>query len=126
MSVADGVPNRRYEFGSGVVDVLRGCDTTRIVLSGDLDLSTVARVRVAIESACVRAPANVVVDLSAVEFVDSHGLQLLVTTHRNVTAEECSLAVVPPSGHVRRAFTLTGLDWLFGGEPAADTMVGGG
>ena len=126
MTAGNGLPNRRFEFGNGAVDVFRDGELTRIVLSGDLDLSTVGRVRVAVESACENTPANVVVDLSAVEFVDSHGLELLVTTHRSVAAEKCSLAVLPPSGHVRRVFTLTGLDWLFGDEPEARMLATGG
>ena len=64
MTAGNGLPNRRFEFGNGAVDVFRDGELTRIVLSGDLDLSTVGRVRVAVESACENTPANVVVDLS--------------------------------------------------------------
>ena len=50
------------------------------------------------------------IDLSAVEFVDSHGLRLLANTHRSLTREGRKLVVVPPPDTVWRAFVVTGLD----------------
>ena len=126
MTGAKRLPDRTYEFAHGAVKLERDSDVTRVVVSGDLDLSTVARVRLAIENAYERTAEKLVVDLSAVEFVDSHGLQLLIATQRRLAADGCSLALVPPAGHVRRVFTLTGLDWFFGAEPAPDAAACGG
>jgi len=117
---------RRYEFGHGAVELAEDGELTKVVVSGDLDMSTVARVRLALERACEGPPAQVVVDLSAVDFVDSHGLQLLVSTHRRLAAEGCSLVVLPPAEHVQRVFTLTGLEWFFQQEPAARAAASGG
>jgi len=114
MSRANGNPSRRSESGNGVAEVVRDAEMTRIVLAGDLDMSTVARVRPIVERACESSPEKVVVDLSAVEFVDSHGLHLLAATQRALTADGCVLVVIPPSEPVRRAFEITGLDKLFG------------
>lgn len=126
MNGANWLPHRRYEFGRGGVDVERDGDLTRLLVTGDLDLSTVGRVRLAIERACERAPAKLVIDLSGVDFVDSHGLQLLVATERTLTAEGRALTLVPPADHIRRVFTLTGLDWIFRDEPAAGALAAGG
>lgn len=126
MNGANWLPHRRYELGRGRVDVERDGDLTRLLVTGDLDLSTVARVRLAIERACEGAPAELVIDLSAVEFLDSHGLQLLIATERTLTAEGWALNLVPPAGHVRRVFTLTGLDWFFRDEPAAGAAATAG
>jgi anti-anti-sigma factor len=114
MTRVNGTSSRRYEFGHGVAEIVPDADLTRIVLAGDLDMSTVAQARLIIERACESDPEKVVVDLSAVEFVDSHGLHLLATTHRALTATGCMLVVLPPSEPVRRAFEVTGLDGLFG------------
>ncbi|HET6683847.1 MAG TPA: STAS domain-containing protein [Gaiella sp.] len=119
MEGANGLRGRRYEFGHGAVELVYDGEVTTVVVSGDLDLSTVGRVRLALESACEAPPAKLVVDLSAVDFVDSHGLQLLVSTHRRLAAESCSIVVLPPAEHVQRVFTLTGLDWFLHHEPAA-------
>ena len=114
MSRANGDPSRRYEFGNGAAEVLRDEETTRIVLAGDLDMSTVAQVQPIVESACASSPEKVIVDLSAVEFVDWHGLHLLAATHLALTTDGCVFLVIPPAEHVRRAFEITGLDQLFG------------
>ena len=118
MRLDNGAPPMRYELGNGSVEVGRDPAATRIVLTGDLDMSTVARVRPIVESACKRSPETVVLDLSAIEFVDSHGFRLLAATHRALTAGGCALVVLPPPAPVRRAFEITGLDHLFGDPPA--------
>ncbi len=119
MTRANGALSGPYEFEQGVAEVVRDPDVTRIVLTGDLDMSAVARVRPIVESECEHSPATVVLDLSAVEFVDSHGFRLLVATHRALTADGCALVVLPPPAPVRRAFEITGLDHLFG-DPTAE------
>ena len=104
---------RRHEFTGGGAEVVRDGALTRIVLAGDLDMSTVARVQRIIDGACESATEQVIVDLSALEFVDSHGLQLLAATHRALTADGYALVMLPPPEPVRRAFEITGLDQLF-------------
>lgn len=114
MRVDDGAPPTRYELGSGSVEVGRDLDATRIVLTGDLDMSTAPRARAIVEAACAGDPGAVVLDLSALDFVDSHGFQLLVATHKAAAAKGCELVLIPPHGPVRRAFEITGLGHLFG------------
>ena len=119
MRLDNGAPPMRYELGNGSVEVGRDPGAMRIVLTGDLDMSTAPRVRAIVESACAGNPGAVVLDLSAVEFVDSHGFRLLAATHRALTADGCVLVVLPPPASVRRAFEITGLDHLFG-DPTAE------
>ena len=119
MTRVNGDSSRRYECPHGVAQIVRDADATRIVLTGDLDMSTVAQARPIVERVCESGSERVVVDLSAVEFVDSHGLHLLATTHRALTATGCVLAVIPPPNPVRRAFEVTGLDGLFGDSQRA-------
>jgi anti-sigma B factor antagonist len=126
MPGADRPPERRVEYPCGSVGTRSQGDVTHVLVSGDLDMLTAARVRLAIEGACKGTPTRVALDLSELEFIDSHGLELLVTTHRNLTADGCSFSVTPPSAGARRVFTLTGLDWLFDDEPAADTALAAG
>ena len=49
MTGSNGAPDRRYEFGQGAVELLRNGEVVRVVVSGDLDMSTVERVRAAVE-----------------------------------------------------------------------------
>ena len=118
MTRGNGAPAMRYEFGSSAAEVGRDPDATRIVLTGDLDMSTAPRVRAIVEAACAGNPGAVVLDLSALDFVDSHGFQLLVATHKAAAGNGCELVLIPPHGPVRRAFEITGLDHLFGGAVA--------
>ena len=118
MRLDNGAPPMRYELGNGSVEVGRDPDAMRIVLTGDLDMSTAPRVRAIVEAACAGTPGAVVLDLSAIDFVDSHGFQLLVATHKAAAGNGCALVLIPPHGPVRRAFEITGLDHLFGGAMA--------
>ena len=114
MTRGNGAPSTRYEFGNGAAEIGRDADATRIVLSGDLDMSTAPRARAMVEAACAGNPGTVVLDLSAIDFVDSHGFQLLAATHQALADKGCVLVLVPPHGPVRRAFEITGFDQLFG------------
>ena len=103
-----GTEGERRPF---VADVVRETEVTRIVLEGDIDVCTVGRVQAVIEEECAfRGSHTIVIDLSAVEFVDSHGLRLLANTHQSLTSEGRALVVVPPPDIVWRAFVFTGLD----------------
>ena len=109
---------RRLGAGDhGVVRISRTADETRIVMVGDLDFSTVGAAGPIVDEECGRRPARVVIDLSALEFVDAKGLRLLVETRRRLADQGCVLSVEPPPAHVRRIFVLTGLDGLFDVQP---------
>lgn len=103
-----------------VADVVREGDVTTVVLQGEIDLSNAWAVREIIEEECARHPAKLVVDLDAVEFVDSSALNLFVTTHRTLLAEGCLLVLASPSEQVWRSFVITHLDGtlLFEKTPA--------
>jgi anti-anti-sigma factor len=76
--------------------------------SGSLDLGDAARLRDAIQSAFTTTDADVDVDLTAVDFVDSVVLSVFVTAHKRFSAVHRNIAfLVPP--HLLRVFELTGL-----------------
>jgi len=91
----------------------------RIVVDGDVDMGTVGRLRSVVETGCRAGARTVVIDLSAVEFIDSHGLHLVAETHRRLTREDRVLVVVPPADGVWRPFVLTGLDEILVVDPEA-------
>jgi anti-anti-sigma factor len=104
---------RSTHGSNGVVEVVRADDATRIVMTDELDMHTARGARFLLESVCDTRPSRVVIDLSRLEFVDSHGLQLLVATYRRLRAAGSAIAFVPPPAHVTRAFSIAGLDGLF-------------
>ena len=107
------MPERITPGSNGVVEVVQSDGATRIVMTDELDMHTARGAGFLLESVCDARPSRVVVDLSRLEFVDSHGLQLLVVTYRRLSAAGCAIAFVPPPTHVTRAFSIAGLDGLF-------------
>lgn len=86
-----------------------------MTLAGDLDLMSAPRLRSATERALPTGSApstapDVVVDIAAVEFVDSAGLGALLATLRRTTALGGRLAVVGASEQARRLLTMTGVN----------------
>jgi anti-anti-sigma factor len=54
-----------------------------------------------------------VLDLSAVDFVDSSGLRVLIDAHQRLTDDRRSLVLADPSPAVRRLFDISGvIDYL--------------
>jgi anti-sigma B factor antagonist len=79
-----------------------------IGVSGELDLSVAGQFADALVRA-VEGSGDVLVDLSACEFLDSTGLALLVNTRNDLREEDRRLAVVAPSPQVARLLEVTGL-----------------
>lgn len=82
--------------------------TIVVTEAGPLDLSTAPRVREAIQSAFTDGDGDVVVDLTAVEFVDSVILSVFVTAHKRFAGAERTITFVVPE-RIRPLFELTGL-----------------
>jgi len=81
-----------------------------IVMPERLDVSTVASVREALLLALDASPAlDVVADVSGVLVVDSAGLGLLVTTHRNAARMGRRLVLADPSPRLLRLLAVTRL-----------------
>ncbi|HEY0416059.1 MAG TPA: STAS domain-containing protein [Gaiellaceae bacterium] len=83
-------------------------DAVVVRLAGELDLHNAPDVRAALADAIGRSPARVVVDLSAVEFVDSTALGALVEAHAKLGAQ--GLALAAPQHEPRRTLHVSGLD----------------
>jgi anti-sigma B factor antagonist len=98
---AEGVQNGQF-----IVSV--SDDGLRAVLAayGEIDLATVDRLRDAIDRAAATSAAEVWVDLSQVDFMDSTGLSALVVGHR---AFPDRFVVICPDGPPRRALEISGL-----------------
>lgn len=79
-------------------------------LEGELDVSTTAQLRAALNQQLVdEAQVHLVVDLTALTFMDSSGLGTLVRAQRQARGLRGSFAVVCPDGPVLKVMALTGL-----------------
>jgi anti-sigma B factor antagonist len=83
-----------------------------VVLRGDLDLAGAPALRDAL-APVVDDGARVVVDLQAVDFLDSAGLGILIGGRKRARAAGGDLALVCSSRAVLRPIEITGLDRSF-------------
>jgi anti-anti-sigma factor len=81
-------------------------DTARIVVSGELDLATGPRVEEEVRRAEADGPETLVLDLRAVTFFDSTGLQLVLDADVRAREEGRTLIVAPGDGEPRRILEL--------------------
>jgi anti-anti-sigma factor len=82
-----------------------------LAVSGEIDLATIPAFEAAIADALQQRPEALIIDLSAVDFLASAGLQALVATHENVSPQ-AGFAVVADGPATSRPIELTGLDQI--------------
>ena len=84
------------------------CDgTTVVVLGGEIDIATAERALARITAAT--ADSCVVVDLSAVEFIDASGVNMLVRALRGATRARRHLLLAGPTRQLSRILDVLGL-----------------
>lgn len=81
-----------------------------VVLSGELDLSTVDKVEQELQRVEAEGPATVALDLSRLTFLDSSGLRLIVSADQRARRDSRRFVVVRGPDTVQRVFTITHLD----------------
>ncbi len=89
---------------------------TTVTLSGELDLSTIIELQDALEAECSSGPSRLVLDIAAVEFIDSAALHLFITMSSRLAEGGGSLEIVHVPERLRRIFSITKLDALLLGE----------
>lgn len=90
-------------------DIVVARDGERVVLSlfGELDLVTAPQLEAHLEAAIRQGGNPLVVDVSALTFMDSSGLQVLLQTHDRTRRLDQRLVIVNGSPAVERIFELT-------------------
>jgi anti-sigma B factor antagonist len=97
-----------------------------INVSGEIHVQTAPRFSKRLSEAIDKGNTSIVLDLSAVEFIDSTGLSVLLSGLRRVTALQGRLALVCANPTVLRLFQITSLDEtfdIFPGRPQAFAHV---
>jgi anti-anti-sigma factor len=83
-----------------------------LALRGEVDLASVAVLHAAVERVRTCGAAEVWIDLSRVEFIDSTGLSALLAARRGL-APERPLVLICPDGPPLRVIRVAGLDRVF-------------
>jgi anti-anti-sigma factor len=94
---------------SPVAEVTRRGDAVVLRLQGELDLYNAHEVRQALADASGETPERLIVDLEAVEFVDSTALGVLVEGRARLVNRRAFM-LAAPGAETRRALEVSGLD----------------
>lgn len=91
------------------VTVERDGRSTVLVVTGELDMQTAPQLSGALRQALRDRPGVLVIDLSAVEFLGSAGLTVLLDAHDSA-GQDTNLRLVAASRITLRPLEITGLD----------------
>jgi anti-sigma B factor antagonist len=114
-----GVP-----VGAGEFDVAESWVERVVVVTvrGELDMLTAPQLEQAIATAAKQIPAAMIVDLTAVKFLASAGLNVLVAASLDIRGS-AQFAIVAAGAVVRRPLVLTGIDTFFTLFPSLDDAL---
>ncbi len=107
----------------------RTLDTVLVRLQGDFDLACVEQFGDELDGALEYDTKMLVLDLRGLEFIDSTGLQMLVTLDAKTREEGLNYAVICEPGAVRGVLAQSGLDGVLpvvnglGAVPNSDSPV---
>ena len=91
-----------------------------LIVSGELDLATRDRLQVSVDWALASGEDLVILDLSALSFIDASGLHTLVPARDSARIRGATLEIRDPSPALRRLLQLTGLEDLVDGVMARE------
>jgi anti-sigma B factor antagonist len=100
-------------------------DVAVLAVSGEVDVATVPRLREQLHALVASGTPRIVVDLDAVDFLDSTGLGVLVGALKRVRNNGGELALVCTSPRIRKVFEVTGLTKVFSLYDTVDAAASG-
>jgi len=97
--------------------------TTIVSVGGEIDVYTAPKLRDKITELVAAGSYDLVVDLEAVEFLDSTGLGVLVGGLKKVRAHDGSLQLVCTQDRLLKIFRITGLSKVFSIHDSAESAI---
>ena len=93
------------------VETTESGGATIVAIDGDVDLATVPELRTALQAVATAGDGRpLVIDLTAVTFMDSSGLAVLLAATKAARERDRPFAIVCPEGPARLLLAVTGLD----------------
>ncbi|RJP27255.1 MAG: anti-sigma factor antagonist [Actinobacteria bacterium] len=84
-----------------------------VELEGEIDLSTSPVFKETVYGVIESGKIDVIIDLNALEFMDSTGLGVLVAALKKTSMEGGSIRLICNKRNILKVFTVTGLDKVF-------------
>jgi anti-sigma B factor antagonist len=94
-----------------------------LAVTGEVDVSTAPRLRQQLVETATAGHERVIVDLSAVDFLDSTGLGVLVSGLKRFRTLGGDLLLVCPSARIIKVFEITGLTKVFSMHATVEDAV---
>jgi len=94
-----------------------------IVLEGEIDIYSAPQFKEVLLNGIEDGAQRVIVDLTAVTFIDSTALGVLVSGAKRVRPKNGNLDIVCTDENIIRIFEITGLNRIFGNYPTRDEAV---
>lgn len=95
------------------IDVRAEQARRRLLLTGELDLASSWSLVEAVSKACAEGAEDLLLDIGALDFIDSTGLRAMLSCRAICAQNGCALSVTPGPDRirpqVRRLFQVTGL-----------------
>jgi anti-sigma B factor antagonist len=91
------------------ISVQQGAGEALVVLTGEIDMSTVERLSAVVGDLLNPAPPRIVLDLGGVTFCDSQGLGTLVVLSRKAALAQSVLVLINVGDFLMRVLDITGL-----------------
>jgi stage II sporulation protein AA (anti-sigma F factor antagonist) len=101
------------------ISVTAGTAHILVTLAGECDLNSGRQLRDVLMSEVSRGADRLIVDLSALSFMDSTGMQVLMSARSLLAVRGGTLALVAPQPVVARILELTGADQMI---PVYDSL----
>src|SRR4051794_35023829 len=105
------------------IDVSRRDGFTVISPQGEIDFATGPQLKTAITELLMAGEVDLVIDLLAVDFIESTGLGALIGGRRRAHALKGSLRLVCTQDQMLKIFRITGLDKVFSIYDTVDEAV---
>jgi anti-sigma B factor antagonist len=84
-----------------------------VTLSGEIDLTAQPQLRSCLAKALTARPAQIVIDMTDLTFIDSSGLAALVIAHQQLTPARGGLVLTNVPAVAMRVLEITGLHHVF-------------
>jgi len=105
------------------LDVKENNGVPVLAVSGEVDVYTAPRLREKLVELVSQGKYRIVVDLEAVEFLDSTGLGVLVGGLKRIRTHDGSLSLVCTQQRILKVFDITGLNKVFAIHDSVDSAV---
>ncbi|MBP6964822.1 MAG: STAS domain-containing protein [Armatimonadetes bacterium] len=93
-----------------------------VKVAGEVDLTTSAKFRAALDHAVSESPDGVIVDLSDVTYLDSTGIHTILVVYRRLQDQGGRLSLVVERPNVKKVLEILHMDRLAGLEICGDVI----